>query len=134
MLAGGQILPPAACFPTGSFSEVWVQATAGSRKAAKHAKNPKKARLGLSGRDLLLFFALLASFAVPVLYFNLLGIPQLVVRSRLPERKSLSEKPRVRHICHQSPPLGFGWHIRAAWRLQLGKNLLEANAKARSLQ
>jgi hypothetical protein len=65
-----------------------AEATAGSRKAAKHAKDPKKARLGLSGRDLLLFFALLASFAVPVLYFSLLGIPQLVVRSPLLERKS----------------------------------------------
>jgi hypothetical protein len=48
--------------------------------------------------------------------------------------KSLSGKPWVRHICHQSPPLGFGWHIRAARRVQLGKNLLEANAKARLLQ
>jgi hypothetical protein len=64
--------------PRSQAENIRAKATA---LTAKSAKNAKKARLGLSGRDLLPFFALFASFAVPIFY-------SLVVRRPLPERKS----------------------------------------------
>jgi len=47
----------------------------------------------------------------------------------LPRSKSLSEKPRVRHICNQSPPLGFGWHVASAPGRRTATTLLRQTQK-----
>jgi hypothetical protein len=47
----------------------------------------------------------------------------------LPRSKSLSEKPRVRHICNQSQPLGFGWHVASAPGRRTATTLLRQTQK-----
>ena len=47
----------------------------------------------------------------------------------LPRSKSLSEKPRVRHICNQSQLLGFGWYVASAPGRRTATTLLRQTQK-----